>query len=231
MRTRSFRVWNEVVERGAVTKSRKRKKASVERKVGECFQWRAHGECSKETHVVSIMNQPLETVAEFTDEMDNCPRPHQIRRPRLTEREKNPQRFRQHGWKLFRQQGKISCRYSNCNNPSCNYWHPPVCQNCKSQTGCNYGNKCYCRHVEAGEKPSKKSKKGGAKDQLLNWRSLYNWIVRLKIPIRENLFYGKKENWDQIAPKNCPQTPGSKKNSGKKGSIASDNPQVCASRV
>ena len=36
MRTGNFRVWNEVVERGAVTKSQKGKKAHVERKVGEC---------------------------------------------------------------------------------------------------------------------------------------------------------------------------------------------------
>ena len=28
-------------------------------------------------------------------------------------------------------------------------------------TGCIYGNKCFFRHVEAEEKPSKKSKKGG----------------------------------------------------------------------
>ena len=47
MRTRNFRVWNEVVERGAVTKSQKGKKAYVGRKVGECFQWKAHGQCSK----------------------------------------------------------------------------------------------------------------------------------------------------------------------------------------
>ena len=31
------------------------------------------------------------------------------------------------------------------------------------KTGCACGNKCYFRHVEADEKPSKKSKKGGAK--------------------------------------------------------------------
>ena len=37
----------------------------------------------KETHVVSVMNKPLETVAEFTDEKDN----------RLNEREKNPQKI------------------------------------------------------------------------------------------------------------------------------------------
>ena len=43
MRTRNFRVRNEVVERGAVTKSQKGKKANVERKVGECFQWKSNG--------------------------------------------------------------------------------------------------------------------------------------------------------------------------------------------
>ena len=42
MRTRTFRVRNEIVERGSVTKSSKGKKACVERKVEECFQWTAH---------------------------------------------------------------------------------------------------------------------------------------------------------------------------------------------
>ena len=46
--TRNFRVRNEIVERGAVTKSQKGKKAYVERKVGECYQWKANGQCSKE---------------------------------------------------------------------------------------------------------------------------------------------------------------------------------------
>ena len=40
MRTRNFRVRNEVVERGAVTKSQKGQKAFVEMKVGECCQWK-----------------------------------------------------------------------------------------------------------------------------------------------------------------------------------------------
>ena len=47
MWTRNFRVRNETVERGAETKSQKGKKASVERKVGECYQWKAHGQCSE----------------------------------------------------------------------------------------------------------------------------------------------------------------------------------------
>ena len=47
IRTRNVRVRNDVVERGSVTKSQKGKKAYVERKVWECFQWKAHGQCSK----------------------------------------------------------------------------------------------------------------------------------------------------------------------------------------
>ena len=46
MRNRNFRVRNGVVERGSVTKSQKGNKACVEREVGECFQWKAHGQCS-----------------------------------------------------------------------------------------------------------------------------------------------------------------------------------------
>ena len=57
MRTRNFRVRNEVVERGAVTKSQKGKKAYVERKVGECFQWKAHGQCSKGDSCSSVMTR------------------------------------------------------------------------------------------------------------------------------------------------------------------------------
>ena len=47
MRTRNFRIRDEIVERRAVTKNQKGKKAYVERKVGECYQWRAKGQCSK----------------------------------------------------------------------------------------------------------------------------------------------------------------------------------------
>ena len=38
-----------------------------------------------------------------------------------------------------------------------------MCLNHKSESGCAYGDKCRFRHVKAEEKPSKKSKKGGAK--------------------------------------------------------------------
>ena len=60
MRTRNFRVRNDVVERGSVTKSflKKGKKAYVERKVGEVFFSGRHVDnVPKETHAVSVMTQ------------------------------------------------------------------------------------------------------------------------------------------------------------------------------
>ena len=47
MRNRNFKARNDVVVSGSVIKSQKENKAYVERKVGECFQWKAHGQCSK----------------------------------------------------------------------------------------------------------------------------------------------------------------------------------------
>ena len=48
MRKRNLRARNEVVERGGtVIESHKGKKANVERRVGECYQWKANGRCSK----------------------------------------------------------------------------------------------------------------------------------------------------------------------------------------
>ena len=46
-RTRNFRAQNKIVARGAVNKSRKGRKVSAMRKVGECYQWKAIGQCSK----------------------------------------------------------------------------------------------------------------------------------------------------------------------------------------
>ena len=48
------------------------------------------------------------------------------------------------------------------------------------------------------------------KDQLHYWRSLHNWVVYLKIPIRESPFHAKKENWDQNSPSIASRAPGTK---------------------
>ena len=49
-----------------------------------------------------------------------------------------------------------------CTELLCGFWHPPVCLNHKSESGCKYGNRCKFPPTEAGGQPSE-SKKGGAK--------------------------------------------------------------------
>ena len=114
-----------------------------------------------------------------------------------------------------------------CKKPSCKFRHPPVCQNYKSEKGCIHGQKCFFRHVEAEEKPNKRSKKGGAKGSVAILKECTQLVVNLEILIRENLFYVKRECWDRHTHRQILQrhlAPSS--NSGKKGSIARYSPKV-----
>ena len=151
MRTRSFRVRNDVVEQGSVTKRKKGQKAYVERRVGECFQWKAHGQCSKG-------DSCKEACTVVRDEKDRL-LAHRIRRhSRLTARDKNLQRNQAiKRTTLQAKRANIPCRFKFCENPSCKFWHPPVCQNYKSEKGCVYGDKCHFRRVAEGT-PNKRSK-------------------------------------------------------------------------
>ena len=94
MRTRNFRVRTDVVERGSVTKWQKGKKANVERKVGECFQWKAHGQCSRGDSC-SFTHDLLDSGNKVKSQRrkGRSSSPASIRRQnRLTARDKNPHR-------------------------------------------------------------------------------------------------------------------------------------------
>ena len=43
-------------------------------------------------------------------------------------------------------------------NPSCDYWHPAVCQNYISESGCKFGEKCVFRHTEVDKSAQQKSR-------------------------------------------------------------------------
>ena len=72
---------------------KKEKKRTLKGKWESIFSGSHMDNVRKETHVVSVMiHLPLETVTAVRDEKDDRPLPHQIRRPRLTTREKNFQK-------------------------------------------------------------------------------------------------------------------------------------------
>ena len=135
MRTRNFRVRNEVVERGSVTKSQTGQKSCVERKAGECVQWKAHGQCSKRDsrnfshhelaqgdlcsgQIKGRSSSPAPNSKAKTDEGGETS-------SNTGNREESSSDKR----------SKIPYRYKNSKNPSCRFWHPPVCHNNKSETG------------------------------------------------------------------------------------------------
>ena len=156
-----------MVERGAVTKSQKGRKASVERKVGECYQWKAIGQCSKGDSC-SFSHDPASGNRRHQRQEGQSSSPvHQKRRHRLTGR--YPQKVQAAEERVLLEQGvrfRADIPLGKCTSLSCNYWRPPVCLYYKCESGCTYGEKCRFRHVEADGLSSKQPKKSGAKGQL-----------------------------------------------------------------
>ena len=109
-RTRNFRVRNEIVERGAVSKGQKGKNAYVGRKVRESYQWKANGQCSKRDSCRFSHDPALATDPMIIDEKDNRLVPHPIRRPRLTEIF-HPQKVQVTEEKALQTRGRIPRRY------------------------------------------------------------------------------------------------------------------------
>ena len=196
MRTRNFRVRNDVVERRSVTTSQKGKKAHVERKVGECFQWNAHGQCSKRYSCsFSHHTQASGNSVERQRRKGRSSSPASHSKAKQTDGE---------GQKSSTGSGKkeensldkseIPCRFKFCKNPSCKFWHPPVCQNYKSEKGCVYGNKCHFRNDEAEGKPNRRSKKGGAKGPVATLKE----SIQLGCVSQDSYPRNSKGTWHQV---------------------------------
>ena len=88
--TRSFGARDERIETGVLVKSKKGRFVSVERRSGECNQWKEKDSVQEETLVVSLMEKPRETDAVTdTDPIPvidhNHPLPLLTRRLRLRE--------------------------------------------------------------------------------------------------------------------------------------------------
>ena len=126
MRTRNFRTRNEIVERGAVTKSKKGRKAVVERKVGECYQWKAIGQCSRGDSCSFSHHQASGNGCDQRQEGQSfSPAP----KAKAQTDEKLPSTSSGHrGESPSRTRGKNLCRdflKGKCTNSSCSYWHLP----------------------------------------------------------------------------------------------------------
>ena len=94
-----------------------------------------------------------------------------------------------------------------CTNPSCHYWHPPVCQKLQVWIGMQFR----CFQTQRGWWSVEYSRREVVEnDQLHYWRSHFNCVVYSKLLIRENLFKVNLENWEQNARSNSPTALGTK---------------------
>ena len=170
MRTRNFRVRNEVVERGAVTKSQKGKKAYVERKVEECFQWKAHGQCSKgDSCKFSHDTQAPGNSGEGQRRKGRSSSLASLRRRNiLTARDKNPHRDQAVNRKTHMVRVEFHADSNSGKNPSCKFWHPPVCLDYRSEKKDVYmATNAISDKLRQKESPAKSRRKVVRKDQLL----------------------------------------------------------------
>ena len=211
MRTRNFRVRSEAVERGAVTKSQKGKRAYVEKKVGQCFQWKAHGQCSKgDSCIFSHDRQAQGDLCGSQRRKGDRPLPHQIGRPRLTARERHLQKHQATEMKALQTKGtKIRAVTKIVKPRHIVFGILPCVKTTSLRPDAHLEEHVSSDMLRRRRSPATSQRKEVRKDQLHYCRSLH------KILIRDNLFFVKKESWDQNTPSNSPRTPGTKLKIGK----------------
>ena len=225
MRTPNFRVRNEVVERGWVTKSQNGQKACVERKMGECFQWKALGQCSKGDSC-SFSHDELA-------QGDLCSGQRQNRRsssPALNSKD----------WRRGEKCSKTGQEGSSSDKKGAKFRAVTKivkirhvdsgilpCVTTTSLRPDTYMEK----HVSSDmlrlmKSPANSQRKVVRKEQLRYWRSLNNWVVYLKILIWEGLLYVNLECWIKTRRQILQGHLAPNLNSGKQGSIARNCPKV-----
>ena len=126
-----------MIETGVSARSHKGKNVSVERRMGECYQWKANGQCSRGGSCSSRHGSDRGQRAQSSS---LAPMAHTLIDGRKPSKGFWPRRESRSGKK-----GQKACRSvltGKCTNLSCDDWHPPVCQNYVSDSGCKFGDKC-----------------------------------------------------------------------------------------
>ena len=129
-----------------------------QRILGECWQWKANGQCSKRDN--SSFRHDINKRAKLTQPN---PSPSSFMR----QNERDASRIRSPRGKI--PSGRMSrwpCKdylKGTCTNSFCKKWHPPERLFYKSECGCRFGEKCSYAHRQVEEQPSQRSKENGDK--------------------------------------------------------------------
>ena len=129
-----------------------------QRIIGDCWQWKANGQCSKgdnctfrhDVNKRAKMIQPNPSSNSFMQQSE-----------RNASRTRSP-RGKSPSGRMSRWNGKDFLE-GTCTNSFCEKWHPPECLFYKTKSGCRFGEKCSYAHRQVDEQPSKRSKKNDDK--------------------------------------------------------------------
>ena len=155
LRTKNFEARNGNYETSATVKNQGTKQRE-QRSLGDCWQWKANGQCSKG---------------------DNCSFPHDMsKRAKSTQPNPSPTSSTQQnvknasGTKSPRgrspsgKMARLRCKdylKGTCTTPFCEKWHLPNVCSTSPRMDADFGEKCSYAHRQVDEQHSKRSKKNG----------------------------------------------------------------------
>ena len=150
---KNFEVRNGNYETNAVVKNQGTKQRE-QRTLGDCWQWKANGQCSKGDncsfrHDINKHAKPTQP--------NPSPRSSTRQSVRNASRTKSPRGRNPSG-----RMSRLPCKdylKGTCTTPFCEKWHPPECLFYKSENGCRFGEKCSYAHRQVDEQPSKRTQK------------------------------------------------------------------------
>ena len=160
LRIKNFEARHGNYERNAIVNNQETKQRE-QRTLGDCWQWKANGRCSKGDN--SSFRHDINKRAKST-QPNPSPSSSTRQNERNASRTRSP-RGKSPSGRVF----QIPCKdylKGTCTN-FCEKWHPPGCLFYKSENGCRFGEKCSYAHRQVEEEPSKKVKKNGDKVQWL----------------------------------------------------------------
>ena len=133
-------------------------KQREQRTLGDCWQWKANGQCSKGVNC---------SFRHDTNERAKSTQPNPSPRSSTRQNGKNASttrslRDRSPSGRMARLPCKDYVKGTGTNS-FCEKWHPPECWFYKSENGCRFGEKCSHAHRQVHEPPSKRSTKDGDK--------------------------------------------------------------------
>ena len=150
---KNFEASNGNFATSAVVKNQ-RMKQREQRSLGECWQWKANGQCSKGDNC--SFRHDMNKRAKSTQ-------PNPSLRSSTQKSVKNASRTRcPRGRGPSGKMARLPCKdylKGTCTTPFCEKWHPPECLYHKSENGCRFGEKCSYAHRKVDEQPRKRSKK------------------------------------------------------------------------